>query len=395
MVVELNRRLVKGYTKYRDDPRIESLKKGVLDYNKQLMALNVRDHQLSYAKFSITQVIGTLLYRLAKLTVLSTAVLPGLVLFAPVFVAGKVISIRKSREALAASTVKIQGRDVVATWKVLVSMALAPALYTYYTVILASWTYYNRVQGLVPYYVAIWQIVVFGFIFFPAITFAALRFGEIGMDIAKSLRPLVLALNPSSGNTFVRLRKRREELATQVTNLINELGPEMFPDFESKRIIADANGAPPSPSRGRGRPDTRPLKSREQSPEDADLRRASIAIGTSATGNLPRNESFKNLGNFGFFSSSPPTPSSGHSRSRSRPGSAAGFPIMGLSTMDSKGAYDDVTRRIRGAMQERGLRRTSLGGSTDGEEEHLDRTSEGSSMAEEPTNDEVTMKKNV
>ncbi|KAG9557372.1 glycerol-3-phosphate O-acyltransferase, partial [Aureobasidium melanogenum] len=52
MVVELNRRLVKGYTTYKDDPRIVNLKKAILAYNKELMMLNIRDHQVSYAKFS-------------------------------------------------------------------------------------------------------------------------------------------------------------------------------------------------------------------------------------------------------------------------------------------------------------------------------------------------------
>ena len=50
MVVELNRRLVKGYTRYKDDPRIMGLKKRVIDYNKRLRQLALRDHQVQYAK---------------------------------------------------------------------------------------------------------------------------------------------------------------------------------------------------------------------------------------------------------------------------------------------------------------------------------------------------------
>ncbi|KAK4998795.1 hypothetical protein LTR28_013574, partial [Elasticomyces elasticus] len=218
MIVELNRRLVKGYTTYKDDPRIANLKKSVLAYNKELFSLNIRDHQVAYAKFSIPKVAFMLLYRLGKLAVLTAGVLPGLVLFAPVFIAGKIISIKKSREALAASSVKIQGRDVMATWKLLVSMALAPVLYTFYTVLLTWWTYRDRVGGRVPDWVPLWTIVLFGYIFFPAISFAALRFGEIGMDIAKSLRPLTLSLNPSSGNTLVKLRRKRERLVEEVTD---------------------------------------------------------------------------------------------------------------------------------------------------------------------------------
>ena len=99
MVVELNRRLVKGYTHYKDDPRIISLKKSVSDYNKQLRYLNLRDHQVEYAKFSIPKVIFTLLWRVGKISVLSVGVIPGLVLFAPVFIAQKSSAI-KSRVKL-------------------------------------------------------------------------------------------------------------------------------------------------------------------------------------------------------------------------------------------------------------------------------------------------------
>lgn len=232
MIVELNRRLVKGYTQHKDDPRIVNLKKSVLAYNKQLWLLGVRDHQVEYAKFSILEVVVTLIYRLGKLGVLAIGTLPGLVLFAPVFVCSKIISIKKSREALAASTVKLQGRDVMATWKLLVALAFAPLLYATYTALLTWWTYRNRVQGYMPDWVPLWMVVAFGFVFFPSITFAALGLGETGMDIVKSLRPLVLSLHPTSANTLNKLRETRATLSREVTEVINTLGPEMFPDFE-------------------------------------------------------------------------------------------------------------------------------------------------------------------
>ncbi|EON69068.1 hypothetical protein W97_08381 [Coniosporium apollinis CBS 100218] len=370
MIVELNRRLVKGYTRYKDDPRIIDLKKSVLAYNKQLMMLNVRDHQVEYARFSVFKVVFTLIYRVGKLILLSAGVLPGLVLFAPVFVAGKTISIKKSREALAASTVKIQARDVVATWKILVSMALAPMLYTFYTVLLTWWTYYNRVQGYMPDYVPLWAVVLFGYMFFPSITYAALRFGETGMDIFKSLRPLVLSLNPSSGNTLVRLRATRADLAAKVTEVINTLGPEMFPDFDNARIVSDPfredePGLQTSPRRGRGafpRTDSDPfgVDTPPQSPgiPQKNEKAASIGGGSSATGHLPRNESFKNLGGIGLFATRPTTPT--HHRSRSRTNSGA-FHIQGFSSLDSQVNADEVSQKIRGAMRERGQRRRSQG----------------------------------
>ncbi|KAL9080690.1 MAG: hypothetical protein Q9157_000577 [Trypethelium eluteriae] len=366
MVVELNRRLVKGYTKYKDDPRIVNLKKSVLAYNKQLLQLNIRDHQVEYAKLSVIKVFFALVWRVGKLFVLSAGVLPGLVLFAPVFIAGKLISNRKSKEALAASTVKIQGRDVVATWKLLVSMAFAPMLYTFYTILLTWWTSVNRIQGYIPESVPLWVIVIFGYVFFPAITFAALRFGEIGMDIFKSLRPLVVSLNPSSGNTLVKLRKRREALAAEVTDLINTLGPEMFPDFDKARIIHDPfredskavePPSPRTPGSERGS-ETFSVDSSTSSPTQDRKTDASIGGGSSAHGHLPRNDSFKNLANIGLFS----TPTRARSRSSSGSGlngGPGGLRMQGLTPLDSKEGMNEVSQKIKGAMRERGQRRRS------------------------------------
>lgn len=367
MVVELNRRLVKGYTHYKDDPRIVSLKKSVLDYNRQLRYMNLRDHQVEYAKFSVPKAVFLLFYRLGKLAVLSVGVIPGLVLFAPVFIASKIISIKKSREALAASTVKLQGRDVMATWKLLVALAFAPILYNFYTILLAYWTYKNRVQGYVPEWVPLWAIFVFGYIIFPAITFAALRFGEVGMDIAKSLRPLIVALNPASSNVISELRDRRAQLSAQVTDVINTLGPEMFPDFDASRIVADPfnrDGAktPTSPRQMDIRRGSNQSGNSDGSPPRVLYRSntagASIGGGSSMNGSLPRNESFGNLGNIALFATRPPSRSRSRSSSSGGAVGSAGFPLKSFSALDGKASFEEVSLKIRGAMKERGqLRR--------------------------------------
>jgi glycerol-3-phosphate O-acyltransferase/dihydroxyacetone phosphate acyltransferase len=362
MIVELNRRLVKGYTHYKDDPRITNLKQSVSDYNKELWRLGVRDHQVEYAKFSTLTVVFTLLYRFAKLVIMAMGTLPGLVLFAPVFVASKIISIKKSREALAASTVKLQGRDVMATWKLLVALAFAPLLYAWYAALLTWWTYRNRVQGYVPDWVPLWMVVVASFVFFPSITFAALRFGETGMDILKSLRPLVLCIYPTSANTLVKLRATRARLSAEVTQVINTLGPEMFPDFDSARIIADPfrDGVlhePTSPVSPHGHHRNSSASMRSATSSRSCASDTSTGRRSSAQGHLPRNESFGNLGDIGLFASHPP------SRDRSRSGSSGGlagsggFPVKGFTTINSKGALNEVSQKIRGAMRERGQER--------------------------------------
>lgn len=323
----------------------------------------------------MVKVISTLIYRTAKLAVLGLGALPGFILFLPVFVATKIISIRKAKEALKGSTVKIQGRDVIATWKLLVSLAFAPLCYNFY-VVLACWlTARHRFFGLVPDWMPIIGVAILGWIVFPAITFAALRFGETGMDIAKSLRPLILSLNPTSANTLVRLRERRAQLAEDVTNLINDLAPELFPDFESKRIVGEAARRDDSLTTT-----TTTAPRITIQPRDLDF---SEDGDHPVKHNIPSSESFANLANIGLFASRPV------SRARSRTNSG-GFPIKALGGMEgisTQASFDTVTKKIADAMKERRKKKKTDVEAEDGEE--------GSDDQEEEDSDENDYKKNI
>jgi glycerol-3-phosphate O-acyltransferase / dihydroxyacetone phosphate acyltransferase len=354
-VVELNRRLMKGYAKHKNDPRIKHLRDSVMDYNRTLLQLNIRDHQVENASLPRIKVLGLIIYRLGKLLVLSIAVLPGLVLFSPVFIAGKLISNQKSKEALAASSVKLQGNDVMATWKLIVSLVLAPALYILYDlvfgVILWQTGFFEYLRSLVPGIIRRWtpQIFVYSwycFFFicslvgFGSVTYAALRFGEIGMDIAKSLRPLFVALSPHHGHQIARLRERRRLLAVKVTEVINEFGPEMFPDFPHDRIIPDSQ--------------TMHRWELESSGEVSEAESTPSSPASPSTGrfnldqsNLPRNESLHDLSSIGVFASRPTTPY--HHRSRSRSNSfGGGLQMHAFSPLENKAARDEIDGKVKG-----------------------------------------------
>jgi glycerol-3-phosphate O-acyltransferase / dihydroxyacetone phosphate acyltransferase len=407
VVVELNRRLAQGYEKYKDDDRIKKATADVKAYNSQLRWLGVRDHQVQYAKLSLPKVIFLFIYRLSKLLLLSIGVLPGLVLFSPVFVASKVISRRKAKEALAGSSVKIQGRDVMATWKLLVAMAFAPILYNVYTVLLAYMVHQDRLWGYVPDWVPLWLVFIVGWIVFPAITFAALRFGEVGMDIFKSLRPLALCMLPSSSSNIHSLRERRSQLSAEVTDLINTLGPEMFPDFEHTRLVPDPNksdsGKRPSSS-GAGRPQS-PSGTLEGQSTHGGISGPTVGPGaplqrtnTRSSQAIPRNASFSNIGQVGMFSSATP-PSGSRSRSSSSGGglNSGGFPISGFTSLDSKEGFDEASKKLREAMKEKGeiRRRKSLDAATAEKEANKSEAQDEASDDEDGEVYEEARKKNA
>ena len=91
------------------------------------------------------------------------------------------IALRLS-EALAASTVKIKGNDVLATWKVLVALAGAPALYSIYA---GGATVLAFKYDLPPKY-KLWAPIA-TMAGLPLIGYSALKFGEVGVDVYKSV----------------------------------------------------------------------------------------------------------------------------------------------------------------------------------------------------------------
>lgn len=372
-VVELNRRLVKGYERYKDDPRIVELRKEVVSYNAKLRAVGLRDHQVQYAKMHTLSAFLLFWYRLSKLLILTAFALPGTLLFSLVFISTKMISIKKAKEALAASNVKIQARDVMATWKLLVAMAVAPAAYMWYIGLGLFWYRYNNCNGYLPQGIRKRYLIIIQAIIYPTVTYAALRFGEVAMDILKSLGPLWKMMNPFSSNELVKIQQRRENLAHRVNDLINELGPEMFDDFYSKRIIQD----PFIAEEEEEAPRTPPRKSRAEAeaegPTNIETYDYPISPTSPGTENeIPRNESFHDLANQDIFSTRPPTPKKGRSRNSSS--ANLGFQLKPFSTID--GNLDVVKQRLKDGVRDRRHKRRSSGANGLGDGFESDRSSE-------------------
>jgi glycerol-3-phosphate O-acyltransferase/dihydroxyacetone phosphate acyltransferase len=83
-------------------------------------------------------------------------------------------------EALAASAVKVAGRDVLATWKVLISLVMTPALYAFYAFIATVISF----EADIPFNRILWTPIL-TLLALPCIGYAALKFGEAGVDVLK------------------------------------------------------------------------------------------------------------------------------------------------------------------------------------------------------------------
>lgn len=224
LIVEMNRRLVIGYNHYKENPEIIELREKIMHYNENLKRLHLPDHEVNRAaQFNFLKNLSILIYRSLKLVSLLTLALPGIVLFTPVFIVGKMYSNKKKREALANSLVKIKANDVVATWKILIGIGFAPLLYIFYSCV---GLYYFRDFKTINKFFLFWLIYISG----ATVTYSALIFGDTGMDILKSIRPIYLSL--VTPQVLSELKIERKELAEKIVEIVNKFGPELFPDFD-------------------------------------------------------------------------------------------------------------------------------------------------------------------
>lgn len=250
-VVELNRRFIIGYLKFKDDPRIQKLKADVLRYNKMLGWAGLKDHQVERATRAGWRSLGLLGYRLGLLLVWGSLALPGVVLNSPVIILAKIISRQKAKEALAASQVKLKGRDVVGTWKVLVSLGVAPILYSSYAVAAAFIARRIRPE-LTTSQLA--RASLYALILVPTMSYSSLKLSETALDIVKSLPPLFVSLLPGNHKVILNLQETRKALTEEMQALIDEMAPQVWEDFESSRwrILQPSISTPP-PSTPDGR----------------------------------------------------------------------------------------------------------------------------------------------
>ncbi|UZJ52167.1 hypothetical protein CBS101457_001487 [Exobasidium rhododendri] len=243
-VVELNRRFILGYLQFKDEPRVIKLKENILKYNKNLIYAGLRDHQVERATRAGWRSLGLLGYRLGLLAMWGALALPGVILNSPVIILAKIISRKKAKEALAASQVKLAGRDVIATWKVLVSLGFTPILYCFYaglaTYLAHRFKLPTRHQLFMPFY---------AMTALPTIAYSTLKFSEVGIDIYKSLPPLFVSLMPGNYKVIQKLQETRASIASDLHFVIDDLGPKVFDNFDQQKMLMKPNAsAPPQPS---------------------------------------------------------------------------------------------------------------------------------------------------
>lgn len=130
----ISRRFAKAYQLLKDHPKIQPLSRDVARYNRMLKFYGVQDHQVKNTHITYHKALALIAFRYLEVIFLGILCAPMIILYSPLMLITKRVSHEKAAEALAGSKVKITGKDVISTWKLITALILTPVLWILYSV---------------------------------------------------------------------------------------------------------------------------------------------------------------------------------------------------------------------------------------------------------------------
>ncbi|KAG0341074.1 hypothetical protein BG000_010324 [Podila horticola] len=229
--LELTRRIAKGYANLNavTTPAMAALKRDINAYDKHLSNSGVRDSQLTENPSILAALLFTLpaLLCLPFLFLLS---LPGTLLFGPAALLATWAAKKKGAQAMLAfqsylPVTRWPGRDVIATWKIVVSLALMPVCFIFYGTLLTIGV--QHLHTLNEYYGVVWtsgRLATFWilntFVVLPTIAYGTVWIWEWQIDLKQQI--YVWWWKLCGGNA--EMKRWRQDLVSRMPELIERMG---------------------------------------------------------------------------------------------------------------------------------------------------------------------------
>lgn len=237
---QLTRGFAEGYPKYKENPRVQNLIRLVEKYTDSLKQYGLRDYMVAkrmkgrveageQTLVDRTELLLILARRMALLFFWALIWVPAGLLSVPFVLITRHVAKSKAKEAVAKSSVKIAGRDVLATWKVLVAIGLWPTMHMVYTFL--TFAYGGKVYAVVYFF------------FMPFLSFANLKSQENMVKLSQSIIPVMLLLkNSKIAEEMVILR---EVCRKETASVVEDVGWGLRMDFSTEeKDLFDGESSP-------------------------------------------------------------------------------------------------------------------------------------------------------
>jgi glycerol-3-phosphate O-acyltransferase/dihydroxyacetone phosphate acyltransferase len=190
----------------------------IVRYQNELEKLSIRDYQVPELKHEDDGTLGDAILRVMRVSfqimvllfVMALALVPGLLLNYPVGLMARFRAERRRKKALAESTVKVRGQDVILSEKVMFCIALVPSLWCIYALLLF---FFFDLDGPTL------ALCIFSM---PIFSYVGIRMTEVGMIQLKDLRPYFIRLFPWTRSRLLALPSAREKLQVELRAFLKE-----------------------------------------------------------------------------------------------------------------------------------------------------------------------------
>lgn len=185
---------------------MEQLREKLDAYSANLHKMGLQDRQVQYIGWwGLHDLVGAAVY---GSLIFLLASIPTLFLNAPVGLLARYFANVEKKKALAGSKVKITGRDVMLSKKILFSVVAVPSLWIFYLFLACTCTNWY------------WSSIVLVFWCFPLFSFFGVRAVEAGIIEYKNILPLFYRLLPSHRALQDKLPIERSKLQADVRAFI-------------------------------------------------------------------------------------------------------------------------------------------------------------------------------
>ena len=217
--LRLTRRLAILIHDLEDDPEFMDFRTKVENYMDYCNALLIRDAQaatLANLKGN-TISMGLLVRRLMLLFIMGIILIPFAVVGSPIGVVVHILSEDHAQTALSASTVKVVGADVKASFKLVTCFALIPTVFSCISAVV-WWMSDLRTATTV------WLSL-------PMMMYVSLLIGQEFILEFRAALPLLMSIM-SKHKQFLKLHDRRSKLVALANQIVEKHDPDLGPELE-------------------------------------------------------------------------------------------------------------------------------------------------------------------
>ncbi len=141
--------------------------------------------------------------------------MPSIILNAPVGLVARIVATRERKRALASSVVKLYGRDIMMSQKIMISLVMVPSLWLCY------------IAGLLFFSGWDLSLILLVAVCMPVFSYVGVIAVEAGIVDAKDLKPLVMRLRTKERKAMLALPKQRSELRKELIKFVASVGPDL------------------------------------------------------------------------------------------------------------------------------------------------------------------------